>query len=324
MESFYKKVRLVFIPYLVLLVVCLAAYSLINWYFYLRNPSDRIWEYFMFVFAPAGVAGVAVIGWMRPRLRLLTVPAGKGSPQFTLNMLTIMAIAIPMALLQYLLAGVTGKLTKVDVPSSITKKTYSKYYSVAEFAELKKEVFIRAATTKANKGRTLVCHIYLAMPLVDKSVFAKSRSAEDTTKTLQQLFGNYLFGDDRMPLVWLCTEYQLKIKKKVYTKEKEDKFIDDSVNDFLQKGFSSITYMERLGNNNLKNQYKKTIAKTVLPDKLVILDAKFTSFERRNNDRILWMLLGTLLSSGGLLFIFAIFQWDEEKLQAFENKDRIW
>ncbi|WP_343303684.1 hypothetical protein AAHN97_19180 [Chitinophaga niabensis] len=319
MESFYKKVRLVFVPYLVLLVISLAAYSFFNWRFYLLHPSDHIQEAVMLVILPIGLAIVAVLTWLRPRLRLLTVPSPKTSPQFTLNILSIMAVAIPIILFQYLLLSATGDLRKVHAPSDIAKAGYAKYYSVEEFADLKKYAYIRFATTSANKGRTLIHHQYFAMPLIDKSTFANNYFSEDTSLTFMKLFieGNF-------PPVWACMEYTFRIKKKENTREKEDEFIENCKKDFYQKGFSNIVYMDRLGDNGLQREYRKTIVKEDRHQELIILGAQFTPFEKRYDRELKVAIIGTLVSMASLLLVFVIFKWDEERLQAFENKNRIW
>jgi len=319
MEDFYKKVRLVFVPYLMLLAVCLAAYSFFNWRFYLLHPSGHVWEAVMLIILPIGLAIGTVLIWLRPRLRLLTVTSPRTSPQFTLNMLSIMAMAIPIILFQHLLLSATSELRKVHTPSDITRAGYAKYYSVEEFAELKKYASMRFITTTANKGRTLVHHQYFAMPLIDKSMFANNHFAEDTSLTFMKLFieGNF-------PLVWACREYTLRIKKKANTREKEDKFIAESKKDFYERGFSNVAYMDRLGNNKLREAYRKTIGKEGGQQELIILDAQFTPFERRNDQKLKWTIIGSLISMGSLLLVFAIFTWDEERLQVYENKNRIW
>lgn len=319
MESFYKKVRLVFVPYLVLLVLCAAAYSFINWRFYLPHPWDRIPEAIMFITLPIALAIVVVLIWLRPRLRLLTVKAEKTSPQFTLNVLSIMAIAIPTILFQHWLLSAAGELRKVYAPSEIAKGHYAKYYSVKEFAELKKYTSMRFAITSSNKGRTLEYQQYFAMPLIDKNVFANAHFAQDTFLTYTKLF-----TEGNPPQVWACMKYTFRIKKKESTRKKEDAFIEICKNDFYRKDFSRITYMDRLGNNELQKGYKKTIVTEGGKHKPIILNVRFNLFEKRSDDARKWAIIGTLISIISLLLVFIIFKWDEERLQAFEHKNRIW
>jgi rhomboid protease GluP len=316
MENLFKKIRLIFVPYLLLLLACMVVYSFLNWRLYLLNPSDRIPEGIVLILGPVLLAIVVVLIWLRPRLRLLTVKAERTYPQFALNMLSVMAMAIPVILLQHLLVKTTGELTQLKTPSDITKKSYSKYYTVAEFAELKKYAFILSATTTSNKGKTYVHHVYFAMPLIDKAVF---QNVGDTIDAFNQLF-----NEDKMPLVWLCTEKQFRIKKKANTQAIEDEFLDESISNFMDKGFSGVTYMERMGNNTLRREYRKTIIKEGRRNELLILNAQFSPFENRYDQTLKWTVFGTLLSSGFLLLVFVIFTWDEERLQAFENKNRIW
>lgn len=319
MESFYKKVRLVFVPYLVLLVISLAAYSFFNWRFYLLHPSDHIREAVMLVILPIGLAIIMVLTWLRPKLRLLTVPSPKTSPQFTLNILSIIAVAIPVILFQHLLLSATGDLRKVHAPSVIAKAGYAKYYSVEGFADLKKYMYMRFATTSTNKGRTLIHHQYFAMPLIDRSVFANNHFAEDTALTFIRLF-----TESDFPPVWVCMEYTFRIKKKKNTREKEDEFIENCKKDFYQKDLSSIAYMDRIGDNGLQHEYRKTIMKEGGQQELIILGAQFTPFEKRDDRELKVAIIGTLMSMATLLLVFVIFQWDEERLQAFENRSRIW
>ncbi len=319
MESFYKKFRLVFVPYLVLLVLCLGAYSFFNWRFYLLHPSGRVPEAIMLITLPIVLAIGVVLIWLRPRLRLLTIKAPRTSPQFTLNMLSIMAIAIPITLAQHLLLSAAGDLRKVHSPSEIVKADYAKYYTVKEFAELKKYAHMRFATTSSNKGRTLVHHQYFAMPLIDKSVFANNYFAGDTALTLMKLFTE---GD--FPVVWACRSYTVSIKKKENTREKEDKFIEICKNDFYKRDFSKATYMERLGNNQLQKELTKTILKEGGKQELIILSVGFLPFEKRNDYMRKWTIIGTLITIASLLLVFVIFTWDEERLHAFEDKNRIW
>ena len=319
MENFYKKVRFIFVPYLILLAVCLAAYSFLNWRLYLLHPSDHLPEAVMLIILPIVAAIGVVLIWLRPRLRLLTIQAPKTSPQFTLNMLSIMAIAIPIIHFQYVLLSATGDLRKVHAPSDIAKAGYAKYYSVEEFAQLKKYAYMRFKTTTANKGQTLIYHQYFAMPLIDKKVFANNHFVQDTSLTFMKLFieGNF-------PRVWACREYSFRIKKKENTREKEDRFIENCKDDFYEQGFSNLTYMDRLGGNELRREYRETIVKKGGKQELIILGAQFTPFERRSDKNLKRAIIGTLISTISLLAVFGIFKWDEERLEAYENKDRIW
>ncbi|MRG47349.1 hypothetical protein GFS24_19675 [Chitinophaga sp. SYP-B3965] len=319
MENLYKKIRLIFIPYLLLLLACMVVYSFLDWRLYLLKPSDKIPEGVVLILGPIVLAIVVVLIWLRPRLRLLTVKAERTRPQFTLNMLSVAAMAIPVILLQHLLVKITGEFAHLNAPSDIVKKGYAKYYSVPQFAELKKYAYIRSATTTSNKGKTYVHHVYFAMPLIDKAVFQNWYFVGDT-----MIAFNQLFKDDKMPLVWLCTETQFKIKKKANTEAIEREFIDESIANFIDKGFSGVTYMERMGNNTLRREYRKTIIREDRKNELLILEAKFSPFEKRYERELKWTIFGTLLSSGFLLLIFVIFTWDEERLRALEDKNRIW
>ncbi|WP_159442355.1 hypothetical protein [Chitinophaga niabensis] len=48
------------------------------------------------------------------------------------------------------------------------------------------------------------------------------------------------------------------------------------------------------------------------------------AFLSASSFRLKWTITGTLITIGSLLLVFVIFEWNKERLEAFENKDRIW
>lgn len=318
MEDFKKKFRLVFIPYLLLLMVCLAGYSFFNWYFYLRKELIVVPDVVMLIIVPILFSVVMVLVCLRTRLRLLTVTTKKGSPQAALIMLSIVAIATPLCLFQHLLVTATGTLTKVNIPADIEIAPRTKYYSVAQFSGLKDYALRKITRSTSNKGRRYTHHLYIVMPLVDTLPQGISTDKREAYRQIFQGKG--------VPQIWLGMAYEYEIKRKKYTEEGRKNFEDTSFKNFLQHDFSKITYMERPGRNNSDKGYRKAVVENYElrnPEKLTVLVAHFEPFERRNDTRLAWAIGGTLFCAAMLLLVFAIYRWDEGRLIEFERESGV-
>ena len=128
-----QKIRQLFIPFLIISLAFIGIYSLLNWFFCIRNPLLTPKEEYVEFWGPAILAWIPVLIWIRPRLRLLNMKSKKGDRTFGFLFVAAIMIAIPTGFLQNYLKLATGKLTVLNSVGQIDKKHITKYYDIKHY-----------------------------------------------------------------------------------------------------------------------------------------------------------------------------------------------
>jgi len=183
MNQFNLKLRLIFIPFLVVFAATLSAYSFLHWLLIIKLELFNLETDTVNVFIPAGFAIIPVVIWMRPRIKLLAlIVKGKNDPIFSFLFLIWATIAVPLVLSQFLLVTATGQLTPLKPISEISQHSPTKYYTAKYHYAGKRFVHIRRFYTISGKGNIdFNMNIYVAIPLFnhiypDTNIIARLRN----------------------------------------------------------------------------------------------------------------------------------------------------
>lgn len=167
MKNIFVKVKLIFIPFLIIAVGFIGLYSFLNWLFIIQWHLVNINEEVINVWLPLGLIWIPLFIWLRPRIKLLSLKEKNSNLPSLYFCISIIAIIAPTLIIQTYLITATGQLTKLQNIDQITTKPVTKYYSVEKhFIDKQHAMVYRRTEVSGRNSEYLTFHIYLACPIV--------------------------------------------------------------------------------------------------------------------------------------------------------------
>lgn len=295
MNTLKDKLRKIYVPFLVIAVCFIPAYTLLHWLLFIKAGIPLKEDVIKF-WLPFGLPFIPVLIWVRPKLNLLKFKNDNGS--FVFQIIAAFAIAIPTIVAQDYLVTAIGKLTQLDSISQLDKAEKTKYYSLKRHYVDKKHLAVQNTATvtgKYNEDFNMI--IYVAMPI------------------LNDAFDSALYK----PTKWLGQKYTERINNRLSDSEKDEKykaFAERCQREFEETDFDRFTYLEVLGNTEDHDEYNNAINKVIPGNSKVsmIFEAKTEPFEARNGENFFWIFgsfgIGAMIFF--LLLLFPKFKESEE------------
>lgn len=169
LENALFKLRIVCLPFLLIAISLLVVYSLLNWLLFIRTGSIAVREDVLHYWVPISLAVVAVLLWIRPRLRFLKLRLERGDLPFLYGFVAVAAISVPVIIAQEYLATATGKLTELESVRKVKRWETTKYYKIRNaFADKHHAAATFKADVSGKRNENLNFNLYLACPLYDK------------------------------------------------------------------------------------------------------------------------------------------------------------
>jgi hypothetical protein len=169
MEQFYAKLRLIFLPFLIITACTISIYTFLDWLFMVKLNLFKADEVVINLIIPMGLPWLPLLIWLRPRLKLLKLNvSGRRNPIGGFIYLCGITMIFPIVISQSYMLTATGKLTKLDYMSQIDYKPPTKYYSVKHAYIAKNMVHFRTIFSVSGKGNNnFDMTIYAPMPIFD-------------------------------------------------------------------------------------------------------------------------------------------------------------
>jgi rhomboid protease GluP len=297
MEQFNKKIRLIFIPFLIISIGTIGVYTFLHWIVSIKTHVINIDDYILDYIVAAVVPGIPIIIWLRPRIKLLDVTAyvktaRGGDPLTNYIMFAWFAIAFPIVITQLYLDTKSGKLTELDNISQIKSLPPTKYYIVRNFYLDKRLARVNPAFKVSGKHDQFYdMYLYSPCPFY---------STDDTT-----------FNRDKgTPFAWLTVEFQKTINNKLSKQIKDIAFAEFVVSShgyFMSKPLNNFVYLERLDPSPELRNYLSAINSSyypVLNKPIVVLSPVFEPYEARNGHKLPWIFASFVI--GSLFFLLLL------------------
>ncbi|MEO6358460.1 MAG: rhomboid family intramembrane serine protease [Ferruginibacter sp.] len=170
MNPLNQKIRLIFIPFLLIATGFICIYTFLHWLLFINANTFKVKEDVLNLWAPFVLAWIPVLLWLRPRVGLLNLKTKKGdSRNFGFLFIATIAVAAPTIVAQFYLETATGKLTPLSYISQVDKQAPTKYYTLQNHFVSKEQKAVKyesAVTGKHNENLDL--DIYIACPIFDK------------------------------------------------------------------------------------------------------------------------------------------------------------
>ncbi|NHA06626.1 rhomboid family intramembrane serine protease [Mucilaginibacter sp. HC2] len=290
MTNFLTKLKLIYLPYLIISLLVISIYSFLNWllimYWQLISPNEELVNFWL----PMAISILAVAIWLRPRVKLLSLKTQRNNLPFLYYFVAALAILAPTIIAQEYLITATGKLTSLQTIEQIDRHHLTKYYRLKKhFIDKKRSAFYIRSEVTGRNSEHIVFYIDIVSPILDSA------------------------GKYNSPVAWLGTEYSKSVSSSMSNTEKHEAytaFAKDTEKEFNSKDLDLFDYLDHIGNSDTHrgfiNALKTSSAYSGDADRQVILIAQKGVFENRNGDKLQWIFYSFGIGAGIWLILIAI------------------
>jgi hypothetical protein len=92
MQTITKKVRLIYLPFLVMTISFIVLYTFLNWLLFIKTNTFSIKEDIVNFWLPFGLPWIPLLLWLRPRIKLLKLTGGNGNLPFLYQFIAALAM----------------------------------------------------------------------------------------------------------------------------------------------------------------------------------------------------------------------------------------
>lgn len=301
MKELKEKLKLIYLPSLIIAICFMALYSLLNWLLFIKTDFINIKEDIVSFWLPFTLPWIPVLIWLRPRIKLLKFKHENTS--FGYQFAAVLMIAIPAIIAQQYLTTATGKLTQLYNISQYEKKELTKYYSLNKYYIDKKNAgIVNTASVSGKHNEDLYLLVYIAMPILN--------SAADSTKGECSFF--------------LGKKYSKRISNRLSNNEKNELFISfaaESLSEFEETDFQNFVYLEKAGRNDDHTEFEKALKKSmyVRYTDPVVFTAHHDAFNKRNGDKFGWIFKSFGIGAAAWFLLLLFPNFDGPGLRKFKK-----
>lgn len=172
MSPFTAKLKIIFLPFLIVAIGTIAGYSFLNWLLIIHLHLWLIDEDVINIFIPIALPLLPLVIWVLPKLNLLRLNrSGRRNPGAVLVMMLWIILIIPMLIAQQYLLTATGKLTRLEAMSQIATKPATKYYTAKHFYPDKNWTRVASIYMVSGKHHNYYdMYLYFAVPVFDSLI----------------------------------------------------------------------------------------------------------------------------------------------------------
>ncbi|MDJ1500688.1 rhomboid family intramembrane serine protease [Xanthocytophaga agilis] len=303
MQTILKKLKLIYVPYLIISIAFIVLYSLITWLLFYKFSVFSIREDILQIWLPLALPWILILIWLSRRIRLLVLTGANGNKPFLYQLVVWGTMAIPAIITQNYLESASGDLLQLDNIHEIVQREPVKYYTLKHFYIDKRNATARPDFVVSGKyNEDLNMHFYVAVPIL-----------KDQADTMN----GTCYG-------WLGREYSKRISNRLDSKEKEESykaFALQTEKNFEQEDLTQFVYLNKVGNSEAGAVYREAIKSStrfIHNDSPVFIPVN-APFEQRNGNTFAWIFGALGISACLFLAMVLIPQFNESEVDRFER-----
>ena len=299
MNSIPQKLRLIYLPFLVIAIAVIGGYTLLNWLLLIKFHVFSLKEDIVNLLIPLALPWIPCLLWMQRRIKLLRLKTRKGDLSFGYLVVAWAAISISAVTAQSWLQTASGKLTALEDINGIKKTPPTKYYTLKQFYIDKAHSSAKAILSTSGRGNQyLNMDLYFTSPILP--------TAADTSRGTCS--------------AWLGVKYHQQISNRLSEDEKDASyraFDERSAANFQQRDLATFVYLDRIGNNDDHRRFRSAIGrnKQVSGSPDLVLVPRHGSFEARNGNKFTWIFGSFAIGAGIWLIMILVPRLDEDQVE---------
>lgn len=276
MRDIHLKIRLIYIPFLMVSAGFIMTYTFLHWLLILKLELLKMEEMYTDYWIPVAIILVLLFTVVRKKIKLMNLTTGGGGDLSRLYyLIATLTFGIPTVIGQAYIRTSTGELASLASAEQMDLKHGPKYYQFEKIYLDKRFTGVFWYTDTSGKyNTTLNFHGFFALPLMS--------SPQDTTR---KYFNK-----------WYGVEYKDDMSNKATQMEKDIAFRRFQQSCILKYGRANLynfVYLDRIGRNRLQEGLLSAVDVTSNYDHTmepIILQPVDEPFELRNGSKLEWMI----------------------------------
>lgn len=301
MDNIKDKIRLVFVPYLIISSVTLIAWTFLHWFLFIKY---NIYQGIIMIIIPSILSLTLILIWLYRKVKLLNIKSNVLVWYLLVPCLTMGGLSL---FGQQYFTLTNSKLTHLSSISQIEQNDPSKFYSLKNFYLDKKHFSLNKQFGSSGKNQqNLEMYIYITVPILN--------SIQDTLGsnclgwygvTYNETAYSFLSDHDLNEL------REIDINKNVYdydeNAEEVNKLVKKSLMKFNNLNINQFLYLERISKTeSVFDNYILSIKNNTKYDTksdVVLLPCKESLADRANDNLKVGL---TIFGIGSLLFLIMV------------------
>lgn len=182
MEIFLKKLRLIFVPFLLIAFAIIAVYTFLDWLLLIKLQWISLKRNVVELWVPFTLPWIPLYIWVKPNLKLQDRKTNASRDPFSVLMIPAFSICIATCIAQMYLDTATGKLTKLGSIDQLqtNEKEQTKYYTLQNYYIDKSAYgFSNSFEVSGKYNTNFDMSIYVVFPVLNTR-YTKQDTTENT------------------------------------------------------------------------------------------------------------------------------------------------
>ncbi|MGG7033896.1 MAG: hypothetical protein ACI7YS_01735 [Flavobacterium sp.] len=309
MDKIKTKIKLVFVPYLIISLSTLIGWTFLHWLFFV---DFNIYQGIIMIIVPSVLSLTLILIWLYKRIKLLSIKSERIVWYLLVPCLTMGGLSL---FGQQYFDLTNSKLTHISSISQIDKEEPTKFYTLKNFYLDKKHFSIKKQFKASGKHmQNLVMHVYITVPILN--------SVKDTLGTnciawygIKYTGTVYDFGynhdingiRDEIDINKNLYAYYYSSINQIENSDEVNRFIKENMTNFDYLNINHFLYLNRI--SKTESDYDnyvlaiKNNAKYDTKSDVVLLPVN-ESLTERANDNLMAAL--AIFGVGSLLFLIMV------------------
>ena len=205
MRDIIKKLRLIYLPFLLIAFLVIFGYTFLNWLVIIKLQLFNVKDFIINYIIPFAITILSVWIWLTLRIRLLNIKnIGNGNLPFLYHLVAVLAITIPTIIFQHYIDAAAGKLTNLDNIEHLNRSELTKYYTFSDYYIDKNHISTHKDVYVSGKhNESLNFCIYVVCPILkdeqsSKYIYIKNG---DFSYLLTVIDGKVFTSGSKIPVI---------------------------------------------------------------------------------------------------------------------------
>jgi len=316
MDILKQKIKLIYIPLLLITLPFIVGYTFINWLFLIKLNLFDIDQDVVNFWLPLVLPLIPILIWLRPRISLLKLNKKAGGMLVFYHLIALMAVAVPTMVAQAYLEKATGNFQQLDSVHQINTRKLTKYYQIKDFYLDKQNIssYVTFDTTTIKKTYS---HRYRSL---NKQINKNKKSKTDMQVYILLPF--LASPKDTLSsycATWLGIQFSKELDKKLSEEQMQESYQNFVLE--IKKNLDSekqlqFVYLERLENSQDSRNFATAAAenKKYKAATINILVSQNEPFANRTDGFLAWIFFSFFFLTSAWLVMVLIPKFEETEL----------
>lgn len=334
MQAAIIKLRYLYLPYLLLLIVLTAAYTFLHrllalqWHWLAPGTWLVLW------ILPSILAVLMVLLCLFGRVRLLDLRTRRGDGRWVFLLAVSALVAGPVVSVQYFLADWHGQLVSLRSPEQVGGYPYARYVALqtykTDLAHNYRKHFVSSTGGRSLNSPEYAYDVVIAVPLYTSGAIAKASNplpleVVSTQGDSATVVTGTTFRRPVQAPVWVCWHYRLSSRSELTAPAREaraQRFADTVYQSWLKLDHDGFTYLRRPLDKHLMGQYLNTVQSAAhsAAAEIPIFEPVYEPFSKRADTSRTVMVVVGIAACGVMLAMVLYPPLDERRSKRLQQR----